>query len=122
MHDIKWCSIQQLNVFFLFFFFSLTGGNVSKLLEFTKDLRELLQKQKEFKLPLSFLLSKYQVWFEKKTQLDPTVYGFASVITLLKALPAVVEVSVLVLYSKSLTPESDQHLISPYNIIPESHI
>ena len=122
MHDIKWCSIQQLNVFFLFFFFSLTGGNVSKLLEFTKDLRELLQKQKEFKLPLSSLISKYQVWFEKKTQFDPAVYGFASVITLLKALPAVVEVSVLVLYSKSLTPESDQHLISPYNITPESHI
>ena len=108
MHDIKWCSIQQLNVFFLFFFFFLlTGGNVSKLLEFTKDLRELLQEQKEFKLPFSSLISKYQVWFEKKTQLVPADYGFASVINLLKALPAVVEVSVLVLYSKSLTPESD---------------
>ena len=109
MHDIKWCSIQQLNVFFLFFFFffSLTGGNVSKLLEFSKDLWELLHEQEEFKLPFNSLNSKYEEWFEKKTQFDPAVYGFASVITLLKALPAVVEVSVLVLYSKSLTPESD---------------
>ncbi|XP_022794519.1 meiosis regulator and mRNA stability factor 1-like [Stylophora pistillata] len=69
------------------------GGNVSKLLEFSKDLQELLQMQEEFKLPLSSLISEYQLWFEKKTPFDPAVYGFTSVVTLLEALPAVAEVT-----------------------------
>lgn len=107
IYDIKWCSIQKLDVFFFFFFFSLTGGNVSKLLEFSKDLQELLQMQVEFKLPLSSLISEYQSWFDKKTPFDPAVYGFASVVTLLEALPAVAEVSKFVLYSDPLTPKSD---------------
>ena len=91
----------------LMFFFSLTGGNVSKLLEFSKDLQELLQMQVEFKLPLSSLISEYQSWFDKKTPFDPAVYGFTSVVTLLEALPAVAEVSKFVLYSDPLTPKSD---------------
>ena len=106
IYDIKWCSIQKLDVFFSFFF-SLTGGNVSKLLEFSKDLQELLQMQVEFKLPLSSLISEYQSWFDKKTPFDPAAYGFTSVVTLLEALPAVAEVSKFVLYSDPLTPKSD---------------
>lgn len=71
----------------------LTGGNVGKLLELSKDLQELLLVQEEFKLPLSSVISEYQLWFEKKSLFDPVVYGFTSVVTLLEALPAVVEVS-----------------------------
>ena len=66
---------------------------MSKLLEFSKDLQELLQMQEEFKLPLSSLISEYQLWFGKKMPFDPAVYGFTSVVTLLEALPAVGEVS-----------------------------
>ena len=115
MYDIKWRAYRSL-----MFFFSLTGGNVSKLLEFSKDLQELLQMQVEFKLPLSSLISEYQSWFDKKTPFDPAVYGFTSVVTLLEALPAVAEVSKFVLYSDPLTPKSDYHLISP-NIIILNH-
>ena len=69
-----------------------TGGNVSMLLALSRDLKELLLAQDEFRLPLSSVISKYQHWFEKKTLFDPTLYGFSSVLTLLEALPATVEV------------------------------
>ena len=62
------------------------------LLALSRDLKELLLAQDEFRLPLSSVISKYQHWFEKKTLFDPTVYGFSSVLTLLEALPATVEV------------------------------
>lgn len=76
-----------------FYFCFSTGGNIYKLLELSKDLQELLLAQGEFKLPLSSVISEYQLWFGKKTFFDPAVYGFTSVVTLLEALPAVVEVS-----------------------------
>lgn len=62
------------------------------LLALSRDLKELLLAQDEFRLPLSSVISKYQHWFEKKTLFDPTLYGFSSVLTLLEALPATVEV------------------------------
>ena len=71
----------------------LSGGNVGKLLELSKELKELLLAKEEFRLPLSSVISDYQLWFEKKTLFDPVVYGFSSVMPLLQALPAVVEVS-----------------------------
>ena len=71
----------------------LSGGNVGKLLELSKELQELLLSQEEFKLPLSSVISEYQLWFEKKTLFDPVVYGFSSVMPLLETLPAVVEVT-----------------------------
>ena len=85
-------------MFFLFCFcilhlFLLTGGNVGKLLELSKEVEELLLAQDEFKLPLSSAISEYQLWFQKKTLFDPVIYGFTSVVTLLEALPAVTEVS-----------------------------
>lgn len=76
-----------------FFFISSPGGNIGKLLELSKDLHELLLMQEEYKLPLSSVISDYQLWFGKKTPFDPVVYGFTSVVTLLEALPAVAEVS-----------------------------
>lgn len=69
-----------------------TGGNVSKLLELSKELQELLLIQDEFRLPLCAVLSEYQSWFAKKTPFDPVIYGFTSVVSLLEALPSVVEV------------------------------
>ena len=69
-----------------------TGGNVSKLLELSKELEELLLIQDEFRLPLCAVLSEYQSWFAKKTPFDPVIYGFTSVVSLLEALPSVVEV------------------------------
>lgn len=69
-----------------------TGGNVSKLLELSKELEELLLIQDEFRLPLCAVLSEYQSWFAKKTPFDPVVYGFTSVVSLLEALPSVVKV------------------------------
>ena len=77
----------------LFLHCVLTGGNVGKLLELSKDLQDLLLVQDEFKLPLSSVISEYQMWFEKKTPFDPVVYGFTSVVPLLQAFPSVVEVS-----------------------------
>lgn len=62
------------------------------LLALSRDLKELLLAQDDFRLPLSSVISKYQHWFEKKNLFDPTVYGFSSVLTLLEALPATVEV------------------------------
>lgn len=69
-----------------------TGGNVSKLLELSKELQELLLIQEEFRLPLSAVLPEYQSWFAKKTAFDPVIYGFTSVVSLLEALPSVIEV------------------------------
>lgn len=69
------------------------GGNVTKLLSLSKDLKELLLAQDEFRLPLSSVISEYQLWFGRKTLFDPIVYGFSSVVTLLEALPAIVEVT-----------------------------
>ena len=66
---------------------------MGKLLELSKDLHELLLTQEDFKLPLSAVISEYQLWFGKKTPFDPVVYGFTSIVTLLEALPAVAEVS-----------------------------
>ena len=66
---------------------------MGKLLELSKDLHGLLLTQEEFKLPLSAVISEYQLWFGKKTPFDPVVYGFTSIVNLLEALPAVVEVS-----------------------------
>ena len=71
----------------------LTGGNVGKLLELSKDLQDLLLVQDEFKLPLSSVICEYQMWFEKKTPFDPAYYGFTSVVPLLQAFPSVVEAS-----------------------------
>lgn len=75
------------------YFVLLTGGNIGKLLELSKEVEELLLAQDEFKLPLSAVISEYQLWFQKKTLFDPVTYGFTSVVTLLEALPAVAEVS-----------------------------
>lgn len=77
----------------LLYFVLLTGGNIGKLLELSKEVEELLLAQDEFKLPLSSVISEYQLWFQKKTLFDPVTYGFTSVVTLLEALPAVAEVS-----------------------------
>lgn len=66
---------------------------MGKLLELSKGLHELLLMQEEFKLPLSSVISEYQLWFGKKTPFDPAVYGFTSVVTLLETLPTVAEVS-----------------------------
>ena len=66
---------------------------MGKLLELSKDLHELLLTQEELKLPLSAVISEYQLWFGKKTPFDPVVYGFTSIVNLLEALPAVAEVS-----------------------------
>ena len=66
---------------------------MGKLLDLSKDLHELLLTQEEFKIPLSAVISEYQLWFGKKTPFDPVVYGFTSIVTLLEALPTVVEVS-----------------------------
>lgn len=66
---------------------------MGKLLELSKDLHELLLTQEEFKLPLSAVISEYQLWFGKKTPFDPVVYGFTSIVTLLEALPALAQVS-----------------------------
>ena len=85
-----------------------TGGNVSKLLELSKELQELLLIQEEFRLPLSAVLPEYQSWFAKKTPFDPVIYGFTSVVSLLEALPSVVEVctsrNVCLLSINMLTP------------------
>ncbi|XP_048575860.1 uncharacterized protein LOC5520570 isoform X1 [Nematostella vectensis] len=68
------------------------GGVISKLLELSAELQELLKAQQEFKLPLSQVISAYQKWFNRRLPFDPMVYGFSSVRDLLDALPSVVEV------------------------------
>lgn len=89
-----------------------TGGSVSKLLELSKELQELLLIQDEFRLPLCAVLSEYQSWFAKKTPFDPVIYGFTSVVSLLEALPSVVEVCT----------SSNEHLLSRNMLIPSYNV
>ena len=70
-----------------------TGGNVSKLLELSKELEELLLIQEEFRLPFRQVLPEYRSRFAK-TLFDPGIYGFTLVVSLLEALPSVVEVCI----------------------------
>ena len=68
----------------------------------------LLLIQDEFRLPLCAVLSEYQSWFAKKTPFDPVIYGFTSVVSLLEALPSVVEVCT----------SRNEHLLSRNMLIP----
>ena len=73
--------------------FHLLGGKVSKLLELSQELKELMSAQEEYKLPLSTVISEYQLFLGKKAPFDPVAYGFNSVVDLLGAFPSIVEVS-----------------------------
>ena len=72
--------------------FYTAAGNLGRLMEFGKELKDLLRVQPAFKLSLSSLIPEYQKHYGRKEPFDPYVYGFSSVTELLEALPSVVQV------------------------------